>query len=85
MHGIAAEKIREHIRRGFHAGLAHPHTIELVQQSRVVKFTLHRSMRREGLRELRKMGYDYAGLFRDLDGFARAMGHEVYDLTVDPT
>jgi hypothetical protein len=85
MHGIAAERVREHVTRGFYDGLDHAHTIETLQQSRVVKFTLHRSMRREGLRALRKMGCDYTGLFRDLDGFARAMGHEVYDLTTDPT
>lgn len=84
MHGIAAERVREHTRRGFYASIDHPSTIEALQRSRVVKLTLHRSLRREGLRELRKMGCDYTGLFRDLDGFARAMGHEVYDLTTAP-
>lgn len=84
MHGAAAEQCRQNIRAGYHTSIEHPRTIERLKQLRVVKFILPQSIRREGLRELRKMGIDYTGLFRDLDGFARAMGHEVYDLTTDP-
>lgn len=84
MFGLSAEAARALSGKGFYGSIDNPSTFARLQGSPIIKFLLPHSLRREALRSLRSRGIGYTELFNDLDGFARALGHDLYDLTVDP-